>query len=103
MSITSRFAWISRGASLGDLLAEVEDHDLVGDVHHEGHVVLHDEDGDAPAPDQAMSSAEAAGLADVEARGRLVEQEELRLGGDGPRELDRALDAEGQAPVSLSR
>ena len=48
MSITFQVGLDLAGHPLGDLRSEVEDHDLVRDVHHEGHVVLHNEDGDVP-------------------------------------------------------
>ena len=33
--------------ALGDLAAEIERHDLVGDAHHQVHVMLDQQDGDA--------------------------------------------------------
>ena len=45
--MTLSFCWISAGRSFGDLLAEVQHHDAVGDLHHGRHVVLDQQDGDA--------------------------------------------------------
>src|SRR5215813_5592051 len=60
--------------ALGDLTAEIERDDLVGDRHDEVHVMLDEEDRDiavmADAPDQR---AEPRDLLVVEPAGRLIE------------------------------
>jgi hypothetical protein len=42
--------------ALGDLAAEVEHHDLVGDLHHQSHVVLDEQDGDVDCARMVLMS-----------------------------------------------
>ena len=66
--------------ALGDLAAEIERDDLVGDRHHQVHVVLDEQHGDlALVAHPADERAQFADLLVVEAAGRLVEQQQLRL------------------------
>ena len=62
--------------------------DLVAHLEHEGHVVLDEHDGHALGGQLAQQGAERRGLAFVESRRRLVEQEDVRLGRQGTRQLD---------------
>ena len=75
---TTGSAWTSAGVAFGDLLAEVEHGDPVGDAHHQLHDVLDQEDRDPAAAEAEDPLAELADLLGVHARGRLVEQQELR-------------------------
>src|SRR5436190_387086 len=85
------------GRAVGDLPAVVQRHDPVGDVHHHAHVVL--DEGDRRA-ELVVDVEDEAGhvllLFDVHAGHRLVQQEELRLGGQRPRQLHPLLEAVGQ-------
>src|SRR5262245_12699610 len=86
------------GRALGDLAPVVEHRHPVRDVHHHAHVVLDERDGGAElAVDVENEAAHVFLLFDVHARHRLVEQEELGLGGQGPRQLDALLQPVRQA------
>src|SRR4051812_3277679 len=64
--------------ALGDLLAVVQDRDVVRDVHDHLHVVLDQEDGDVLLGAQLLHElAQLLGLLRVHARRRLVEEQEL--------------------------
>ena len=76
---------------LGNLHAVVEHGHAVRDLHHEVHVVLDQEHGDAPvtdAPDQAVDHLD---LLAVEPRRGLVEEKEPRADGEGAGDLEHAL------------
>ena len=77
------------GRALGDLPPEVEDDDAVAGLQQQRHVVLDDEDADAPSarrrPDRR---AELGGLPAVEAGRRLVEQQHGRLGDERTGDAD---------------
>ena len=90
------FWMLLRGAG-GDELAVVETVDLVGDVHDQVHVVLHDEHGHAGVADRGDARDQVLALARVRARGRLVEQQQPRLRGQSAGDLYQALLAVGQA------
>src|SRR5690606_13467785 len=84
--------------AFGDLPAEIERDDLVGDRHDEAHVMLDEKDGDAElVPDALDEAAERADLFVIEAARGLVEEEKPRLGREGACELDALLRAEGQS------
>lgn len=71
---------LGRGA-VGDDAAEIERHHLVRDSHHQVHVVLDQQHGDAqPVADVADAAAELVDLLMVEAARRLVQQQQLGLG-----------------------
>ena len=79
------------------LLAVVEHHDAVGDVHHHAHVVLDQHDGGAElVVDVEDEAAHVLLLLDVHAGHRLVEQQQLGLRGERAAELDALLQAVGQ-------
>src|SRR5215468_4688097 len=85
------------GRALGDLATEVEHHHLVGNLHHQAHVVLDEEDGHlAAVADGAHELTERGHLFVVEAACRLVEEEELGLAGQGAPQLHALEGAEGQ-------
>src|SRR5512134_3720045 len=62
---------------LGDLLPVLQHHDVLAGPHHEAHVVLDEQDGDAARPDPADEPDELLGLLLVHPTGRLVQDEEL--------------------------
>ena len=63
--------------------------DALGDPHHEPHVVLDEEHGEVEVVAHLRDErAELRDLLVVEAAGRLVEQQEPRLGRERARELD---------------
>ena len=86
-----------RRRALGDLLAVVEHQHAVADAHHQLHVVLDQQDRDAVVADASISLPSATRLGGVHAGRRLVEREQLRLGGERARDLQPALVAVGQA------
>ena len=61
-----------------------------GEPHHHLHVVLDDQDGEVLG-DAADQLHGVVGLRRAHARGRLVEAEELRLGGERDADLEVAL------------
>ena len=83
--------------ALGDLAAEIERDDLVRDRHHQVHVMLDQQHGDLPlVAHPADQGAELADLLVVEPAGRLVEQQQLRLRGEGAGQFDPLAGAERQ-------
>ena len=72
-----------------DQLAAVEDGDPVGEVADHGEVVADEQVGDAAIPLQVEQEVENGGLdRDVQRRGRLVEDDQLGLAGERPRDGD---------------
>ena len=69
---------------------------MLAGAHDEAHVVLDEEDRDAALLDLVDEVEELVGLLLVHAAGRLVEDEELRLGGEGASDLESPLVAVGQ-------
>ena len=83
--------------ALGDLLAVVEHGDLLGDAHDDLHVVLDEQDREVLLVAQlAHEVGQLRGLLRVHAGGRLVEQQQLRVGRQRARDLDAALVAVGE-------
>ena len=77
--------------------AAVEDVGARGEPLHEGDVVLAEQDGRAPLRLHVLEHrAHLVGLAVVEARGRLVEEEQHRVAHQRPGQLDQPAGAEGQ-------
>src|SRR5215510_9797308 len=77
-----------------DLLAVVEHDDVVGNLHHHGHVVLDQKDrGRMLVPDLVQIAAELGALIRIEAGGRLVETKQHRVRAHGARDLQPALAA----------
>ena len=75
---------------LGDLDAEIDDDDAVGNLHHRRHVVLDQEQRDAAVAHRAHHLDGAVGLVGVHAGERLVEQQHLRVGGEADGDAERA-------------
>ena len=85
------------GLALGDLLAVVEHGDVLGDAHDDLHVVLDQHDRDAALVAQLVHELrELVGLLRVHAGRRLVEQQQLRVGGQRAGDLDPPLVAVGE-------
>ena len=69
----------------------------VGDVHHDPHLVLDHQHGDAEfVADVEHEAGDVLGLLLVHARHHFVEQQQLRLAGQRPRQFDALLLAVGQ-------
>src|SRR5216117_2081533 len=65
--------------AVGDLPAEVEHDDAIAEAHHGAHVVLDEQDGDAPIADASHRLHHPVRLLRVHAREGLVEEEHLRV------------------------
>src|SRR6266404_773201 len=74
-----------RGRPFRDLDPVVEYDNVVGDRHHQIHVMLDHQDRDAELADLDDQPAKLSRLLWVQAGGRFVEQEQLRLGSERPR------------------
>ena len=80
------------GHAFGDLLAAVEDHDMVGHAHDDAHVVLDEQHADAVLACQlAQVFFQNRRFARVEAGGGFVEAEKARLQTHRPRDFQPAL------------
>src|SRR5690348_16504842 len=76
------------GPPVRDLPPVVERHDPIRDVHHHAHVVLDQRDGGSElVVDAEDEAAHVLLLLDVHARHRLVQEQELGLGGQGAGQL----------------
>ena len=70
----------------------VEDGDPVADAHHDLHVVLDEQDREPEACSElADELGQPPGLLGVHARGRLIEEQQLRFGRQGARDLESPL------------
>ena len=74
----------------------VDHQDAVGELHHEVHVVLDDEQRQAVVAQRRQAREQHVDLGGVEPRGRLVDKEEPRLGRERARDFEHALLAIGQ-------
>ena len=93
---------ISAGMPSAILLAELQHHDAVGDAHDQPHVVLDQQHGVAVVADRADQVHQVVLLGRVEAGGRLVEAQQLRVGGQRAGDLQPALVAVGQVAGAFS-
>ena len=85
-------------SALGDLASEVEHDDLVGDAHHQLHVVLDEQHGQAELIAKAANGlTELVDLGVGQPRRWFVEQQQSWLGRHRPGELDPLERAERQA------
>ncbi len=82
--------------ALGDLLAVVEHGDAVAQAHDELDVVLDQQDGAVVVADTVDQLAQHHLLGGVHAGGRLVERDQLRVGGERAGDLQAPLVAVGQ-------
>ena len=82
---------------VGDLAAEVHGDDVVGDAHHQAHVVLDQQGAEAEVGSQPHDQlAQVVHLGVGEAAGRLVEQQQARAAHQRPGQLDPLQRAERQ-------
>jgi len=90
------------GRAFGELFAEVEHDDALGDAHDDGHVVLHEDHGLAPAVVELEEKPHHVLLfLEGHAGKRLVEHEQARLGGERTAELHPLAHAVGQRAHEL--
>src|SRR5512141_2929945 len=82
---------------LGDLLPVAHHDDLVRDLHDDRHVVLHEQHRDAHVADPRDQPSHFVRFPHVQPCRGFIEQEELRLAGERPADLDDALLAVGEA------
>ncbi|CAN4001764.1 IMPACT family member yigZ, partial [Dysosmobacter welbionis] len=86
-----------RRCAVGNQLAEVQHIDPVGDVHDQVHVVLDQKHRQAELrADLPDEGRQLVGLLGVHARSRFVQQQQLRIRGQGPGDLQPPLLAVGQ-------
>ena len=91
-SITRSSVRISSRPALGDLRAVVEHGDVLGDAHHDLHVVLDQEHGQPFSSRTRRTNVDEVGrLLRVHAGRRLVEEEQLRPQGERARHLEAPL------------
>src|SRR5689334_4988786 len=81
--------------AVGDLLPELQHHDAVGHPHDEPHVVLDEQHGVAVVADAPDQAHQVVLLGRVEPGCRLVEAQQLGLGGQRAGDLEAALIAVG--------
>ena len=86
-----------RGRAFRDLDPIIEYDDVIGDRHHQIHVVLDHEDRDPESADLYDELAEFRRLLRIEAGRRLVEEQKLRLCCERASEFHPALQAIWQA------
>src|SRR5262245_3749030 len=85
------------GSPLGNPCPVVEHRDAIGDPHHDLHVVLDQEDRESElAAQEANELRESVRLPRVHPGRWLVQEQELRLGGEGPADLEPTLIAVGE-------
>ena len=75
------------GNAFGQLGTGVDDCDVVHDPGYELDVMRHEEDGDSRVPDLGDDALDVPRLCVAHARGRLVQEEKVGLGSQGPRDL----------------
>ena len=87
------------------IFCRIQRHHFAGDPHHQAHVMLDQQDAErellADAPQQARQFID---LSVIEAAGRFVEQQQLRVGRSARARVRPAFgDPNGQAPAGASR
>ena len=92
-----------RRSALSEFPAVIQHDDPVGEPHGHPHVVLDEEDGDPEFPDLPYQVLDDDDLLVAEAGERFVQQEELRVQGQCPGDLELSQVAEGQGPGDLLR
>src|SRR5437660_64264 len=91
------------GRPLGDDRAQVQHHDPIALTHDEAHVVLHQHDGAALLlPDPLKQLAQGFGLRLLQARGRLVQEDDPRRVDHGPGQLEDPGPADGKGGGDLA-
>src|SRR6266480_4173672 len=86
-----------RRRALSDLFSVIQHQHAVADLHHQAHVMLDEQHGDAVTSDCLNELAQGKRFRCVHAGGRLVERKQLRLGGESARDLEASLVAVRQA------
>ncbi len=71
----------------------MEDRHSITEVHHEAHLVLHEEEGETTLLKRSKAMGEGDALCGAEAGGRLVEEEEAGTGRQSAPELGEPLKA----------
>jgi hypothetical protein len=87
---------ISARPIVGDRAPELQHHHAVGDCHHQPHVVLDQQQRRTRVAQAQQVFVQRRALGGVQAGGRLVDEQEPRVGGDRARQLDSAAIAERQ-------
>lgn len=64
--------------TFGDLMSEIQHDDLLGQSHHQTHVVLDDGDGDTVPTQAVQQFFELFDFPRVEAGGRFIKQQDFR-------------------------
>ncbi len=77
--------------AFGDLLAEIEHRDAMRDARDQRHVMLDQQHGCALRVDLLNDGGEFFGLLGIETGGGLIEQQQLRLGGQRAGEFEQTL------------
>ncbi len=72
--ITSGLVLIACGVPLGDLGAEIQHHDAVGQIHHESHIVFHQQHRHAAVAQLAQQGCELQLFHVTQAGRRFIEQ-----------------------------
>src|SRR6266436_2908532 len=91
------------GRTLGDLLAERQHHDAVGERHDRPHVVLDEQHGHSARADGADEPDHGVDLGRVEPGHDFVEQQQSRLRGERARQLEPLTISEREAGRDVSR
>src|SRR6266550_9373537 len=102
--ISLNHGWIRRDlarCASGDDLAVAEYSEPLTHVHDQIHVVFDDDDGHASTADLANHRFQALLLGRIEASGRLIQEQDRRLRGQGPGYLESALAAISQVHSEL--
>ena len=84
-------------SAFGQFLAVIKHQDAVGEVHHHLHVVLDQHHRDTGIGDLAHQMVDLDGFLGVEAGGRLVEEDQARLHGQGAGDFETLERAVGHA------
>src|SRR5215470_8683696 len=90
------------GRALRDLLPVVEGDDPVGEAAEEADLVVHEAEGGAGGMDLDEYRLEVADLVAPETRGRLVEEEELRLAHESHGDAEHLFLAVGEIARELT-
>src|SRR5262249_38673813 len=78
--------------SVSDLLAVIKDNEVVGDAHHDAHVVFYEQDGDVLlGTDIAKQCGQHVALARIQTGGRLIKTKQQGPRAHRPRDLKLAL------------
>ena len=82
--------------AIGNLSAEVENGDVAADAHHQPHVVVDEQDGQAVLVELLDQRPYPVLLGRVHSRGRLIEDQQMRIERERSGDLEPSLVAVGQ-------